>query len=282
MGTFSALSGRTNVICAAMSGAVGILIPILLLSTEKGKKFSKSLLSRLLSSEFSTSRATSMSGSCIPDADSTFALIKNRRSVFPKDYTGEKVPDVVVSRLLESATWAPTHGKTEPWRFVVFSSKQAITNLFELFREHAEATMNEDQYQNFVDKQNKKKKDRDKVSHLIGIVMKRQPLEEKLMPEWEEQSAVACAVQNMYLQATSTEIDAENGVGVYWSSSGVKEAAVSKASDKVREAFGLPPSAEDNGDRCMGLFFVGVCPKKKIASYRSKRGDISEKVKWVS
>lgn len=190
--------------------------------------------------------------------------------------------DAVVNKLLESANWAPTHGKTEPWRFVVFSSQEAISSLFELFRKHAEATMNKEDYQKFVDKQEKKKKEREKVSHLIAIVMKRQPLDEKLMPEWEEQSAVACAVQNMYLQATSIEIDAENGVGVYWSSGGVKESAVSKGSDKVREAFGLPPSAEDTGDRCLGLFYVGVCSKKRIVAYRSKRGDIGEKVKWVS
>ena len=36
-----------------------------------------------------------------------------------------------VQAMLEAANWAPTHGKTEPWRFVVFSGqgKDRMTNL---------------------------------------------------------------------------------------------------------------------------------------------------------
>ena len=58
-------------------------------------------------------------------------------SIFPKDYTGSKPPREHVAVMLDAANWAPTHvrvhvrmracmptcmqGKTEPWRFVVFS-----------------------------------------------------------------------------------------------------------------------------------------------------------------
>lgn len=48
-------------------------------------------------------------------------LLHNRRSVFPKEYTGERVDDVIVKQMLENANWAPTHKLTEPWRFVVFT-----------------------------------------------------------------------------------------------------------------------------------------------------------------
>ena len=44
-------------------------------------------------------------------------LIEARRSIYPKDYTGEPVEDHLITRLLEAARWAPTHGKTEPWRY---------------------------------------------------------------------------------------------------------------------------------------------------------------------
>ena len=47
-------------------------------------------------------------------------LVRQRRSVFPKDYTGEKVDDSIILQLLENANWAPTHKLTEPWRFKVF------------------------------------------------------------------------------------------------------------------------------------------------------------------
>ena len=50
-------------------------------------------------------------------------LIRHRRSVFPKDYTGEKVDDSIVLEILENANWAPNHKLTEPWRFNVFSGK---------------------------------------------------------------------------------------------------------------------------------------------------------------
>lgn len=50
-------------------------------------------------------------------------LIRVRRSVFPKDYSGETVPDRVIEQMLENANWAPTHKLTEPWRFVVFAGE---------------------------------------------------------------------------------------------------------------------------------------------------------------
>ena len=46
--------------------------------------------------------------------------IRNRRSFFPKNYVPEEsVSDEKIWKILEAANWAPTHGKTEPWRFVV-------------------------------------------------------------------------------------------------------------------------------------------------------------------
>ena len=109
----------------------------------------------------------------VPGGRETLSLIKNRRSVFPKDFTGEPVPEGVIRELLEAANWAPTHGKTEPWRFVVFSSQAAIANLYELFNQHAKATMSAEKYAEFADRQAKKGKDRKNVSHMIVVLMKR-------------------------------------------------------------------------------------------------------------
>lgn len=33
---------------------------------------------------------------------------------------GKRTPDEQIMQLLALADWAPTHGYTEPWRFVVF------------------------------------------------------------------------------------------------------------------------------------------------------------------
>ena len=47
-------------------------------------------------------------------------IIRKRRSIFPKDFSPDAdVPKNVIQKILECANWAPTHGKTEPWGFVV-------------------------------------------------------------------------------------------------------------------------------------------------------------------
>ncbi|EFJ51386.1 hypothetical protein VOLCADRAFT_87619 [Volvox carteri f. nagariensis] len=67
----------------------------------------------------------------LPSPDAVLALIKKRRSIFPKDYDGLQVPREELEMLLEAANWAPTHGQTEPWRFVVLEgeSKREMEDL---------------------------------------------------------------------------------------------------------------------------------------------------------
>ena len=46
-----------------------------------------------------------------------------RRSVYPKDYLPGRVDDAIVMKMLELADRAPTHKRTEPWRFTVFTGE---------------------------------------------------------------------------------------------------------------------------------------------------------------
>ena len=46
--------------------------------------------------------------------------IQARRSSKPADMNGQKIDNGIIHQLLELADWAPTHGRTEPWRFIVF------------------------------------------------------------------------------------------------------------------------------------------------------------------
>ena len=48
-------------------------------------------------------------------------LIKSRRSTKPRYFNGEKIEDSIVWQILENASWAPTHGLTQPWRFKIFT-----------------------------------------------------------------------------------------------------------------------------------------------------------------
>ena len=184
-------------------------------------------------------------------------LIRSRRSIFPKDYTGEKVDDAIVKQMLENAIWAPSHKLTEPWRFIVFSGNGLkrlgeIQGLVYKKVTTVDGTYKEDRYQNLLKKPLE-------CSHIIAVGMKRD--EKKSVPEWEELAAVFCAVENMYLTATAY------GVACYLSTGGITNFP------EAKEHFGL--SAED---KLCGFLNIGV-PKSGL-HFGMKRKPIEEKVKW--
>lgn len=74
-----------------------------------------------------------------PDSDALFAAILNRRSMGLSRLKPDAVDRRLIERMLEAATWAPSHGETEPWRFTVFSG-EGRERLAELF----DAAMRED------------------------------------------------------------------------------------------------------------------------------------------
>ena len=47
-------------------------------------------------------------------------IIQNRRTIYPEFFSERKVHKEQIEGLLRNATWAPTHGMTQPWRFKVF------------------------------------------------------------------------------------------------------------------------------------------------------------------
>jgi len=192
----------------------------------------------------------------IPEFNS---LIKSRRSVFPKDYTGERVDDAIVRQMLENANWAPTHKFTEPWRFIVYCG-EGRKRLAEIqayvykLKTQADGTYKEERYQNLLIKPFES-------SHIILVYMKRD--EKKSVPEIEEIGSVFCAVQNICLTATAY------GIGSYLSTGGVTYFEESKS------AFGL--SAEDI---LIGFIHVGV--PKSDARLTGRRSPVDEKISWNS
>lgn len=184
-------------------------------------------------------------------------LIRTRRSVFPKDYTGDPVSDSVISTMLENANWAPTHKLTEPWRFIVYTGdgrKKLAQLQSEIYKQvtQTDGTFREERYENL-------KKKPLESSHIILVYMKRD--EKKSVPEIEEAGAVFCAIQNMYLTA------AANGAGCYLSTGGVTYFTQAKA------AFGLSEE-----DKIIGFLHVGI-PKHN--NQTSKRIPVDAKVVWV-
>ena len=183
-------------------------------------------------------------------------LIAKRRSILPQNYTGKKVDDAIIKKILENANWAPTHKLTEPWRFVVFTGdglKRLAESQAGVYKSvtQTNGTFKEDRYQNLLTKPMQS-------SHIIVVGMKRD--EKKSVPEVEEIGAVFCAVQNMYLTATAY------GVGGYLSTGGITYF------DEAKEIFGL-----DKDDRLIGFFNVGT-PNQLPP--QGKRKSIDEKVTW--
>ncbi|MGD1841318.1 MAG: nitroreductase [Thermonemataceae bacterium] len=184
-------------------------------------------------------------------------LIRHRRSVYPVQYVeGKVIDDTIIEQILENANWAPTHGRTEPWRFCVFTGD----GLKKLAQFQAETYKKYTTTEDFKENKHQKLLDNPlKASHIISIGMKRQA--SGRIPEVEEIEAVACAVQNMYLTATAY------GIGAYWGSGGITYY------EEAKPFFDLEPE-----DKLLGFFYLGHIEKP---SPEGKRAPVQEKVRWI-
>lgn len=185
------------------------------------------------------------------------SIIKNRRSSPPPLFIkGKVIPDEIILQILENANYAPTHKKTEPWRFTVFAGdglKKLSEMQREIYSKYAGEKFNPINLKKLVDFPLLS-------SHVIAIGMKRD--EGKRIREIEEIEAVACAVQNMFLTATAF------GLGTFWSTGGITYFKESKPFFNLGEE-----------DHLLGFFYLGYLNQPAGEGY--KRGDINDKVNWI-
>ncbi|WP_325535818.1 nitroreductase [Chitinophaga sp.] len=184
-------------------------------------------------------------------------IIAARRTVKPTSMNGQKIADETVQQLLQAADWAPTHGYTEPWYFVVYSGdkvQQFCTDHADLYKRVTPADK-------FITGNYDKLKDQGNLaSHVIAICMKRG--DNPKIPVIEEIAAVSCAVENMWLAATARNIAA------YWGSGGMT------FQPAMKEYLGLGEE-----DQVLGFFYLGYTDEPVQAGKRLK--PLSEKVKWM-
>ncbi|UXP34166.1 nitroreductase [Reichenbachiella agarivorans] len=181
-------------------------------------------------------------------------LLRNRRSIFTKQFSGERVKDAFIQEMLENANWAPTYKKTEPWRFKVFCD-EGLKKLGEMQAEIYKKANGKKADDSTLKKLINKPQE---CSHVIAIGMKR----DKSITKIEEICAVAAAVQNMHLTATAL------GVGCYWSTGGITYL------EEAKPYFDLGKK-----DLLLGFLYVGMPDLKKWPE--SKRKSIESKVTWV-
>lgn len=149
---------------------------------------------------------------------SVLELIQRRRSIFPKQYTGNAVPTHIIDDMLEAARWAPTHRLTEPWYFVVFETPDGRQQLGQFMANQYMASTDPTKF--LQTKYDKKIRSARQSSQIIAICMK---VHDK-NPVVEEVCSVAMAVQNMHLVATA------HGIGAYWSSGGIYDTKLDDSS----------------------------------------------------
>ena len=147
----------------------------------------------------------------------TTELLRDRRSISPERYSSRKVHKEIVEQVLTNATWAPTHGMTQPWRFKAYvgeGMKRIGPKLAEWYARG------------------------ERVTALVVLGLEPDP-NERISIE-DERMAVACAAQNMYLTCTA------HGIGGFWSTPKFLQLS------EVKAFVGLP----DNGE-VLGIFYMG-------------------------
>jgi nitroreductase len=162
-------------------------------------------------------------------------LIKNRRTIYPEQFSTRKVHKEQIEALLNNAIWAPTHGNTQPWRFTIYT-------------EHARQELADFLAQLYLSSTPKEARKDSKLGRLltrplqasvvIVVSMKRDETEK--IREIEEIEAVACAIQNLQLTATAY------GLGSYWSTSKLIY------TPEMNAFLGL-----EEKDKCLGIIYIG-------------------------
>ena len=184
-------------------------------------------------------------------------IIKLRRSVYPVSFSGSPVPKSTIEKMLELANWAPTHLRTEPWRFKVFG-KIAMVSLLDQCKSLYVKNISAQKFNNT--KLDRFEQHKSLVSHIVAIVVKRSGM----VPEFEEMAATAMAVQNMWLYLSNT-----NRYGGYWST---PQYLMNEDFDNYLNL--------NKDEKFLGLFYVGEL-KENFKLPKGNRSNWREKVKFI-
>jgi len=186
-------------------------------------------------------------------------LIRERRSTQPLNFDpNRKIDDALISEMLETAVWAPSHGLTQPWSFRVFHGT-GIADFYHALMNIYTATT---PVENFKPaKLTKYEENISLVSHVIAICMNRDP--KRRFPEIEEIVAASCVIENLYICIQAY------GIAGYLSTGDICY------TKEVKEFLGLGEE-----DRCLGFFLLGYA-KEGITRPERKRIPASEKTTWI-
>jgi nitroreductase len=183
--------------------------------------------------------------------------VRSRRSIKPEDMRTDPIPEEVLEEILEAGNWAPSHGHTEPWRFVLVpaAARDALVGAISC------GMSGNDRPLDPADPRRSKLAAKMATAPVvIGIGCS--PSQAAGIVEHEEIAATAMAIQNMHLVARS------HGLGGFWSSG-------NKAfHPAVAQCLGFVAPA-----RCLGFFYLGY---PAIEWPEGHRRPVGEKVRSLS
>ncbi|MBV9989586.1 MAG: nitroreductase family protein [Chitinophagaceae bacterium] len=184
------------------------------------------------------------------------SIIRQRRSIKPADMNGSIIDESQLRELFELADWAPTHGRTEPWRFIVYGAeakKQFCLDHAALYQANtSEEKFNQGKFE-------KLQQQGDTLSHIVIAYMKRTT--GHTIPPIEETAATAAAIENFLLGAAAL------GIAALWSTGGMTH------HPSMKEYLGL-----GDEDLVLGLLMLGYSDKPAVAGKRNI--PVEQKVVW--
>jgi len=165
---------------------------------------------------------------------SVLDAIRGRRSI--GKVSPERPPRELIEQVLEAATWAPCHHRTDPWRFVVLAGK-AREALGEIMARSKAAG------RDLSDEAVRAEVERERAKPLrapVIIVAGVEPSDHPKAIEVEEIAAGAAAIQNMLLAAPAL------GLATMW------RTGAPAYDPAVKEWLGFSPNAH-----LLGFIYVG-------------------------
>ena len=176
-------------------------------------------------------------------------IIRNRKTIYPTQFSDKEIPESVINEILENAIHAPTHRMTQPWFFKIYKgkSKDVLCEIIDKIDNEKYSPM---KINKFIEKV--------RLSDtVISVCMTRD--ESNRVPEWEEVAAVSMAVQNIWLSCYV------NNIGSYWSTPALKDEYAKHA--KLNE-----------NQKSLGFFFMGCYEHTELPKLRD---ELDNKVEWV-
>jgi nitroreductase len=184
-------------------------------------------------------------------------VIRDRRTIKAAAMNGSQIADSTINQLLALADYAPTHGRTEPWRFFVYTGE----SLKKFCKDHA------DLYWNNTSEENRKQQTYDNLehagdmaSHLVIAVMRRTP--ETKIPFLEEYAATSAAIQNVLIGVEAM------GLAAIWNTGGMALKPAMKQYLNLKE-----------DDEVVGFLYLGHTDEPKKEAVR--KIPIEEKIVWA-